>query len=191
MGETTVSGDSYIETSFGYSYSHIWRNLGILIGFWIFFLALYLIATELNSSKSSTADVLLFLRGSNSNTSSIQSSSQASRGKEGTENILSKPRMGSFSRTDSLRSLPKNIFTWTDVVYTVRIKEESRRLLDNVSGWVEPGTLTALIEVSEAKKTTLLDALALRLPVGVVTGQILMNGMPLSSSFQSQTGMYR
>ena len=28
-GEITVSGDAWVQTSYGYSYSHIWRNLGI------------------------------------------------------------------------------------------------------------------------------------------------------------------
>ena len=34
------------------------------------------------------------------------------------------------------------IFHWTDVNYDIKIKNEPRRLLDEVDGWVKPGTLT-------------------------------------------------
>ena len=63
---------------------------------------------------------------------------------------------------DNVNIIPpqKDVFTWRNVVYDIIIKGEPRRLLDNVSGWVKPGTLTALMGVSGASKTTLLDALA-------------------------------
>ena len=82
----------------------------------------------------------------------------------------------------------KDIFTWRNVTYDITIKGEPRRLLDNVSGWVKPGTLTALMGVSGAGKTTLLDTLAQRTSTGVITGDMLVNGKPLDSSFQRSTG---
>ena len=81
-----------------------------------------------------------------------------------------------------------DVFTWKDVCYDIEIKGESRRLLDNVSGWVKPGTLTALMGVSGAGKTTLLDVLAQRVSMGVVTGDMLVSGRPLDDSFQRKTG---
>ena len=42
--------------------------------------------------------------------------------------------------------------------------------------------------VSGAGKTTLLDALAQRTSTGVITGDMLVNGKPLDSSFQRKTG---
>jgi ABC-type multidrug transport system ATPase subunit len=82
----------------------------------------------------------------------------------------------------------KDIFTWRNVVYDINIKGEPRRLLDHVSGWVKPGTLTALMGVSGAGKTTLLDALAQRTTTGVITGDMLVNGRPLDMSFRRKTG---
>jgi ATP-binding cassette subfamily G (WHITE) protein 2 (PDR) len=38
-----------------------------------------------------------------------------------------------------------SIFSWKDVVYDIKIKKETRRILDHVDGWVKPGTLTALM----------------------------------------------
>ncbi|KAK5674043.1 hypothetical protein LTS12_029644, partial [Elasticomyces elasticus] len=62
-GERTVSGDAYIQSQYTYTYAHTWRNFGILVGFWIFFLAVYLFATEMNSATSSKAEFLVFRRG--------------------------------------------------------------------------------------------------------------------------------
>jgi ABC-type multidrug transport system ATPase subunit len=84
--------------------------------------------------------------------------------------------------------MQKDIFTWKDVVYDIEIKGEPRRLLDHVSGWVKPGTLTALMGVSGAGKTTLLDVLAQRTSIGVITGEMLVNGRSLDSGFQRKTG---
>lgn len=82
----------------------------------------------------------------------------------------------------------KGVFTWRNVVYDIEIKGEPRRLLDHVSGYVKPGTLTALMGVSGAGKTTLLDSLAQRTTMGVITGDMFVNGKPLDPSFQRSTG---
>jgi ABC-type multidrug transport system ATPase subunit len=75
------------------------------------------------------------------------------------------------------------------VCYDIKIKkDETRRILDNVDGWVRPGALTALMGVSGAGKTTLLDVLAERVTVGVITGEMLVDGRPRDSSFQRKTG---
>jgi hypothetical protein len=38
-----------------------------------------------------------------------------------------------------------SIFHWEDLSYDIEIRTEKRRILDNVDGWVKPGTLTALM----------------------------------------------
>ena len=50
----------------------------------------------------------------------------------------------------------------------------SLKLLDDVYGYVKPGTLTALMGASGAGKTTCLDVLAQRKNIGVVAGDILV-----------------
>lgn len=75
----------------------------------------------------------------------------------------------------------KNDFTWRDMAYDIEINGESRRLLDHVSGCVKPGTLTALMGVSGAGTTTLLYVQAHRTSVGVVTGDMFVNGNSLKS----------
>lgn len=46
-----------------------------------------------------------------------------------------------------------NVLHWRNVCYDIQIKSEHRRILDGVSGWVKPGTLTALM-VSCARSST-------------------------------------
>lgn len=81
-----------------------------------------------------------------------------------------------------------DIFSWKDVQYTVPVKGGTRLLLDNVSGWVKPGTLTALMGASGAGKTTLLNVLAERVDMGVITGDMLVSGKARDASFQRKTG---
>ncbi|XP_040173655.1 protein scarlet [Anopheles arabiensis] len=55
-----------------------------------------------------------------------------------------------------------------------------KRIINNVSGAVTPGTLIALMGSSGAGKSTLMSALAYRTPPGtVVQGDILVNGQPV------------
>jgi len=187
-GERTVSGDAFIAEQYGYYYSHVWRNFGILLGFLFAFLALYFVAVEINSSTSSTAEVLVFRRGH------VPAYLKDADKKDGSDS-----EMGASEKTaestekegeDDVNVIPPqtDIFTWRDVVYDIEIKGNPRRLLNGVSGWVKPGTLTALMGTSGAGKTTLLDVLAQRTSMGVITGDMLVNGKPLDSSFQRKTG---
>ncbi|MBE3046671.1 ABC transporter permease, partial [Candidatus Bathyarchaeota archaeon] len=188
-GEMTVSGDAYIDVNYEYTYSHVWRNLGILIAFLVGFMLVYFAATELNSSTSSTAETLVYKRGR------VPAHLQPSSGKKGTEDLEAAGGAGALTTSDDKSDVDggaiqpqRDIFTWSDVTYDVPVKEGTRRLLDGVSGWVKPGTLTALMGVSGAGKTTLLDVLAHRTSTGVITGDMLVNGKPLDASFQRNTG---
>lgn len=82
-----------------------------------------------------------------------------------------------------------DVFSWQHMEYVVPLgKGEQRKLLDDVTGYVAPGKLTALMGESGAGKTTLLNVLAERVNSGVVTGDRLVNGQPLPADFQAQTG---
>lgn len=183
-GERSISGDAFMEANYGYRFSHIWRNLGILFGFLIFFMIVYMVATELNSASGSEAEVLVFRRG--------MVPAQMMQNEDG-KAVVEKSAPSDEKKADQDGEAPKlqpqtDIFTWRDVVYDVPVKGGDRRLLDNVAGWVKPGTLTALMGVSGAGKTTLLDVLAQRTSVGVVTGDMFVNGKSLDASFQRKTG---
>lgn len=58
------------------------------------------------------------------------------------------------------------------------IMEDKLQLLVNVTGAFRPGVLTALVGVSGAGKTTLMDVLAGRKTGGVIEGIIHISGYP-------------
>ncbi|KAM0351170.1 hypothetical protein ACHAPU_002955 [Fusarium lateritium] len=182
-GQRTVSGDAFIETNYRYYYSHVWRNFGILLAFLICFMLIYFLATELNSKTASKAEVLVFQRGH------VPAHLQAGVDRSVANEELGVPEKTSQGNDATAGLEPQtDVFTWRDVVYDIEIKGEPRRLLDHVTGWVKPGTLTALMGVSGAGKTTLLDVLAQRTTMGVITGDMFVNGRSLDASFQRKTG---
>ena len=172
-GEINVSGDAWVQSSYGYSYSHIWRNLGFLFAFMISFFAVYFLATELNSTSTSTAEFLVFRRGHVP--SYVQQGGQDEETADASEKsaVTRDPVEGKQAEQAKVLPVQNDIFTWRNVTLDIKIKGKPRRLLDGISGWVRPGTLTALMGTSGAGKTTLLDALAQRTNIGVLTGDMV------------------
>jgi ABC-type multidrug transport system ATPase subunit len=157
-GRRTVSGDHFLASAFEYYYSHVWRNFGILLAFLFGFMALYFIVVEINSETSSAAEVLVFRRG---HVPSYMQSMVKGKGKASDEEQEASQKVASREEEEAgdvnALSPQTDVFTWKNVSYDIEIKGEPRRLLDEVSGYVKPGTLTALMGTSGAGKTTLLD----------------------------------
>lgn len=181
-GQLYVSGDDYLELSFSYSYSHLWRNFGICIAFFVFFVAAYAAATEFKKPPASKGECLVFHKPK-------FSSARRGPGDDDLEGRADK-FVGVSQQEVLVNGLAKgeDVFTWKHINYDIDIKGEKRRLLSDVQGYVKPGTLTALMGESGAGKTTLLNVLAQRISVGVITGDMLVNGSPLGRSFQRETG---
>ncbi|KAI0548730.1 ABC-2 type transporter-domain-containing protein [Xylaria curta] len=188
-GSNTVDGDAYLSTAYKYEAVHKWRNLGILIAFMLFSFFTYIVSAEIVSEKKSKGEVLVFRRG--------HKPAQFKERKGDLEDGAG-PRVGPIA-TNASRPVvdnkeagalaeQKSVFHWSDICYDIKIKGEPRRILDHVDGWVKPGTLTALMGVSGAGKTTLLDALASRITMGVITGDMFVDGRPCDASFQRKTG---
>lgn len=81
----------------------------------------------------------------------------------------------------------KAVLTWEGLNYDVPTPSGQLRLLDNIYGYVRPGELTALMGASGAGKTTLLDVLASRKNIGVISGDVLVDGVPKNAAFQRGT----
>ncbi|KAL4821085.1 ABC-2 type transporter-domain-containing protein [Aspergillus spinulosporus] len=182
-GSRIVDGGQYVELSYQYTKSHLWRNMGILIGFMIFFAFTYLLGTEYISEQKSKGEVLLFRRGRQPDLSTIEADP------ENPIQPSNVPKTEESAPQSTARIQRQTaIFHWEDVCYDIKIKGQPRRILDNVDGWVKPGTCTALMGVSGAGKTTLLDVLATRVTMGVVSGSMLVDGRLRDQSFQRKTG---
>jgi len=77
--------------------------------------------------------------------------------------------------------------TWEGLNYDVPVPNGHKRILNEVYGYCKPGQLTALMGASGAGKTTLLDVLAARKNIGVITGDVLLDGIKPDLAFQRGT----
>lgn len=184
-GRELVNGDDYINSSFQYYNANKWRNVGILFAFMIGLCAFYISATEFISAKKSKGEVLVFRRG-HTPASLKEKTRDEESFNDGNGAALAKKE--SYTSATDIIQKQTAIFSWRDVCYDIKIKKEDRRILDHVDGWVKPGTLTALMGVSGAGKTTLLDVLATRVTMGVISGEMLVDGRQRDDSFQRKTG---
>ncbi|AGO10579.1 AaceriABR126Wp [[Ashbya] aceris (nom. inval.)] len=188
-GQTTVSGTRYMELAYDYYAKNKWRNWGIVLVYAVFFLGLYMLLIEYNKGEMQKGEMAVFLRSTLKKLK--KQNKKAVKGDVESGNVPGKE--SSTIESDQSRELIQKIgsdgiFHWRDVCYDIQIKKETRRILTNVDGWVKPGTLTALMGSSGAGKTTLLDVLANRVRMGVVTGNMFVDGLPRDTSFQRNTG---
>ncbi|KAK2462635.1 hypothetical protein APHAL10511_005368 [Amanita phalloides] len=188
-GQSFVDGNIYADLSFGFRFSHAWMNFGIVVAFGIGFLLALLTFTELNTSTSHEHSMILFKRGSERRSSYPSSPDVEKNLEEKADVVAQKIDSKSSDRPATATQTPmKDVFSWKHVDYTVQVGSESRKLLNDVSGYVTPGKLTALMGESGAGKTTLLNILAQRVDTGVVRGDFFVNGQALPIDFQAQTG---
>ncbi|KAL8846348.1 MAG: hypothetical protein Q9221_008555 [Calogaya cf. arnoldii] len=151
----------------------------------IFGCFVYLVATEYISAKKSKGEVLFFRRG---RVPDLRP--KLDQEANGDRRVNQKTLAGEKIVLDAAASIQKQtkVLHWESVNYDIKVKSGPRRLLDDVDGWVVPGTLTALMGVTGAGKTTLLDVLANRFTLGVVSGQLLIDGRLRDTGFQRKTG---
>ena len=190
-GRPSINGDVYARSAFGYEWANRWRNFGIILAFVALFLAMYMVAAEYVSEAKSKGEVLVYRRGHKpaavSRAEKKRHDSEAAMANVGPAVTAERTRSNVGGRGGVLQQ-QTSVFQWKDVCYDIKIKKEDRRILDHVDGWVKPGTLTALMGVSGAGKTTLLDCLADRTSMGVITGEMLVDGKPRDMAFQRKTG---
>jgi len=102
----------------------------------------YLYSTEKIAAKKSKGEVLLFRRGhlSTSRHNDIEASSSLrfSSPAEAITAELPEKISGAIQRQTA-------VFQWKNICFDIKMKKETRRILDHVDGWVKPGTLTALM----------------------------------------------
>ncbi|KAL2012125.1 hypothetical protein VTN00DRAFT_4843 [Thermoascus crustaceus] len=192
-GETFVRGSDYIKTGFTYTRAHLWRNFGIVIAWFVFFVALTMLGMELQKPNKGGSSVTIFKR--NEAPKGVEDAVKNGKPLDDEEKVEKDPanpvqeaEPNSYQIDDQGIVKNTSIFTWQNVNYTIPYKGGQRRLLQDVQGYVKPGRLTALMGASGAGKTTLLNTLAQRINAGVVTGDFLVDGKPLPKSFQRATG---
>ena len=173
-GTDIVVGSDYLGLTFSYFKQYLWRNFGILIAFFIFFLSLNAFLSEMVDWGAGGRTVTYF---SKDNDERKRLNAQLIEARD-------KRREGDdVEAAAQLDTDLKKYLTWQGLNYDVPVSGGKRRLLRDVYGFVEPGKLTCLMGASGAGKTTLLDVLADRKNIGTISGDVLVDGIPRDIEF--------
>ena len=167
--------------------SHLWRNFGVIIAWTVLYILVTVIAAEVLSFVGGGGGALVFKKSNRTKRAAQATANDEESQKPGG----STPSAGELSSAqgdfDRLLS-SERVFTWSNVEYTVPYGNGTRKLLNGVNGYAKPGVMIALMGASGAGKTTLLNTLAQRQTVGVVTGDMEVDGHPLGAEFQRGAG---
>ncbi|XP_002527330.2 pleiotropic drug resistance protein 1 [Ricinus communis] len=175
-----------------YPYAYwYWIGLGALICFLLVFNLLFALAlTFLDPFEKRQA---VISEDSQSNEPADQTGASIQLRNYGSSHISTTSSDGEISEVNHNKKKgmvlpfePRSI-TFDDVIYSVDMPQEMRSqgvledklvLLKGVSGAFRPGVLTALMGISGAGKTTLMDVLAGRKTGGYIEGDIRISGYP-------------
>lgn len=177
-GSDEVSGTAYVKTGFSYDPKDLWRNFGIIIVLIAAFLFTNVVLGETVKYGAGGRTVTFFAK-------------ENKERKQLNERLQERKRRRQTKQdaedSSELNITSKAILTWENLTYDVPTPSGQLRLLKDVFGYVRPGQLTALMGASGAGKTTLLDVLAARKNIGVIGGDILVDGEKPGVGFQRGT----
>ena len=200
VNSKTIPGADYLQTQYSYTWQHLWRNFGVVIAFTVLYILITVFATESFSFSAGGGGALIFKKTrkakeqvkdaapapADEEKGGVASDSDGSAKKEtglgdSPDETAEDKALQQITKSDS-------IFTWRDVSYKVPYLGGERQLLNDVNGYAKPGKMVALMGASGAGKTTLLNTLSQRQTMGVVTGEMFVDGRPLGPAFQRNTG---
>jgi ATP-binding cassette subfamily G (WHITE) protein 2 (SNQ2) len=191
LGSTQVTGPQYLSTTYSYTRSNLWRNWGVVIAFSVLYILVTVVATETFTFVGGGGGALMFKK-SRKAKKQLKTANPADEEKAGKAEDSSNGMAMQKTRTQEevLETLVKSesVFTWNNVEYTVPTPAGDKKLLNGVNGYAKPGVMVALMGASGAGKTTLLNTLSQRQKMGVVSGDMLVDGRPLGIEFQRGTG---
>lgn len=163
-----------------------WICIGALIGFSLLFNLLFILAlTYLNPLADSKAVTVDEDDKKNGNPSSrhhpLEGTNMEVRNSSEIMSSSNQPRRGMVLPFQPLSMAFNHISYYVDMPDEMKsrgIIKDKLQLLQDVSGSFRPGILTALVGVSGAGKTTLMDVLAGRKTGGYIEGNISISGYP-------------
>lgn len=122
-------------------YAH--RNFAIVIAMMIAFGAAHLLASEYIPAQSSRGEVLLF-RSKGASREAADTRSSATPTATSRE-VRRDPLPAASDYSLATLSRQPTVFHWRNLNYEIKTRGNSRKILQDIHGWIKPGTLTALM----------------------------------------------
>lgn len=153
IGSTIVNGDDYLAAHYGFYYSHVWRNFGILCLFTVVFVAMTCWLSEVMEWELDNSGPIQYRASKRwfNRKKTLESDEET---KSVPVDHKAPPAETQAAKLEQSLTATESTFTWSDLELNVQIGKENRKLLDGVNGYCKPGTLTALVGASGAGKST-------------------------------------
>lgn len=167
-GSLDIPGSRYLDVSFQYSRSNLWRNFGVVIAFTVLYIAVTAFATEVFDFTSGSGGAMEFKKSK----AAKQKVKAATAPNDEEKAAPAETPASGTSSSDTLGNNEKealqeisgseSVFTWENVEYSVPYLGSEKKLLNRITGYAKPGVMVALMGASGAGKTTLLNTLSQR-----------------------------
>lgn len=145
---TGVQGDDYLQSQFGFGAHNFGRNFGILIGFTLGFLLfnMWLVESLDWAQNGGALHEFASAKKKRRNMEKVD--------EESTEDFRVEEEASPQGEAPEKLHHSGATFSWCNLNYSVPHNHGEKQLLRNVSGFCEPGNLTALVGASGAGKST-------------------------------------
>ncbi|KAL1955741.1 hypothetical protein VTO42DRAFT_8139 [Malbranchea cinnamomea] len=187
-GLLTVNGDAYLENNYGFHFNNIWRDFGIIMLFTVAFIVMSSWLTEVIEWNEGATGAVQYRRKCRIQKLARHDEENNSQDIDPSASLATaKAPPGSPAGRQQIQKMESS-FTWRALNYRIKTSEGERVLLNDVTGYCEPGQLTALVGSSGAGKSTLLTILTQRQRTGRVTGDLMVGGTPVDETFRRRIG---
>ncbi|OJD17438.1 hypothetical protein AJ78_02463 [Emergomyces pasteurianus Ep9510] len=187
-GQLTINGDAYLANKYGFYYRNVWRNFGILILFTVAFTAMNAWLCETIEWDDGSAGAVSYSKKRRRHRSAAVHDEENRTFDVDHKAPPETTKVDTAGSPTEIIAKTQSAFAWRNLNYSIQQGGSEKVLLNDVSGYCQPGKLTALVGSSGAGKSTLLTTLTLRQNTGKVTGDIMINGQTPDVSFRRKIG---
>ncbi|KAF6166044.1 hypothetical protein GIB67_012941 [Kingdonia uniflora] len=170
-----------------------WVCIGALFAFSVLFNVLFILALTYLSPMTDTKTAIVYEDEENNNKSVSEGMMDMPVRMTALQRAVNSSRKGMVLPFQPLALTFNHVNYYVDMPPEMKnqgIDETRLQLLSDVSGAFRPGILTALVGVSGAGKTTLMDVLAGRKTGGYIEGSIMISGYPKNQATFARVSGY-